>query len=91
MRKRVAILVSGYVQGVFYRATTLKKAKELNLTGFVRNEKDGKVKIVAEGEEKQLEEFIERIKKGTLFANVSKIEVKWDKAQGEFKDFEIRY
>lgn len=91
MRKRVNILVSGYVQGVFYRATVLNGAKELNLTGFVKNEEDGKVMIIAEGKEDDLEKFIERVKRGSLLANISKTEVKWDKAQGEFKDFEIRY
>ena len=91
MRKRAIILVSGLVQGVFYRSEALQEAKRLNLTGWVRNESDGRVKIVAEGEEEQLEKLIEWIKQGPRLAKVDKIEVKWDKEQREFEDFEIIY
>jgi len=91
MRKRIIILVSGIVQGVFFRSSTQKKARKLSLTGFVKNEPDGKVKIVAEGEEKSLEELIKWAKRGPMLAKVNGIEVKWDKAQGEFEDFKIMY
>lgn len=91
MRKRVIILVSGIVQGVFFRSNTQEKAKELNLTGFVRNEPDGRVKIVAEGEEENLEKLIEWAKRGPLLARVNNIEVKYEEAKGEFEDFEIMY
>ena len=91
MKKRVAILVSGLVQGVFYRAETKGKAAELNLVGWVKNESDGSVKIMAEGEEKDLEKLIEWAKKGPTLAKVDKIEVKWDKGRREFKDFDIVY
>lgn len=91
MKKRVIVLVSGSVQGVFYRSETLQKAKELNLTGFVKNEPDGRVKIIAEGVERHLEKLIEWIKQGPTLAKVDKIEVKWDKDKGEFKDFKIVY
>lgn len=91
MQKRAVILVSGLVQGIFYRAETLKEAKELNLTGWVKNELSSFVKIVAEGEEENLEELIKWTKQGPALAKVDKIEVKWEKDRGEFKDFEIRY
>ncbi len=91
MKKRVIILVSGLVQGVFYRSETLHKAKELNLTGFVKNEPDGRVKIIAEGVERHLEKLIEWIKQGPTLAKVDNIEVKWDKDKREFEDFKIVY
>lgn len=91
MRKRVIILVSGLVQGIFYRSNTLEKAKELNLTGWVKNEFSSSVKIVAEGEEENLEKFIEWTKQGPALAKVDKIEVEWERDRGKFKDFEIRY
>lgn len=91
MKKRVTILVSGLVQGIFYRFETSREAKRLNLTGWVKNEIDGKVKIMAEGEEENLEKLIEWAKKGPLLAKVDKIEVKWNKDQKEFEDFEIVY
>jgi acylphosphatase len=79
------------VQGVFYRARASEKAKQLNLTGWVQNEPSGSVKILAEGEEEQLEKLIEWAKQGPALARVDKIEVKWDKAKEEFKYFEIIY
>lgn len=90
MRKRIIILVSGFVQGVFFRANAQKKSKELNLTGFVKNEA-GRVKIVAEGAEKNLEILIEWVKKGPALARVNEIEVKWEENKDEFKDFDIIY
>ena len=91
MKKRVIALVSGSVQGVFYRSETLQKAKELNLTGFVKNEPNGKVEIIAEGEKENLEKLIEWTRQGPTLAKVDKIEVKWDEDKGEFEDFEIVY
>lgn len=91
MRKRVTLSVFGRVQGVFYRSNVLEKAKELNLIGFVKNEPNSCVKILAEGEEENLEKLIEWAKIGPTLAKVDKIEVKWDKEQGEFDDFEIVY
>lgn len=58
MVKQYTIIVSGKVQGVFFRATTKQKADELNISGFARNEPDGCVYIRAEGEEENLQAFI---------------------------------
>lgn len=91
MRKRIIILVSGRVQGVFYRSEAARKANQLNLTGWVKNEPDNSVKILAEGEKEQLEKLIDWAKSGPSLARVDQIDVKWDKDQEEFKDFEIKY
>lgn len=91
MKKRIIVLVSGLVQGVFYRANVLEKAKELHLTGWVKNEADNKLRIVAEGSEDSLEKLIEWTKKGPTLARVDKIEVKWERKREEFEDFEIVY
>lgn len=85
------VLVSGIVQGVFYRDWINKKAKKLGITGFVKNEAGGRVLTVAEGGEEKLKEFVKWVKKGPLLAQVEKIEVEWGKAKGEFTDFEILY
>jgi acylphosphatase len=71
--KRISILVSGKVQGVFYRVSTEKKAKEIGLTGFVRNEPDGKVYIEAQGTEEQLDELVKWCKRGPERAEVDEI------------------
>lgn len=91
MIKRVEIQVFGRVQGVFFRFQANTCAKELDLTGWVKNEEDGSVKIVAEGEKENLQKLIAWTKKGSLFARVDKIEVKWEEGKGEFEKFETKY
>jgi acylphosphatase len=91
MKKRVRLLISGLVQGVFFRDNTKRKAKELGLFGFVRNLIDGRVEAVFEGEKEKIEKMIEWAKEGPSLAKVEKIEIEWQEYQGEFDDFEIRY
>ncbi|MCD6467633.1 MAG: acylphosphatase [Methanomicrobia archaeon] len=87
--KQVHIFVSGRVQGVFYRANTRKKAKELGIRGWVRNLYDGRVEITAEGKEKDLKKFIEWCKKGPELAFVENIKVEWKDYKGNYKDFSV--
>ncbi len=53
--KQVHILVSGRVQGVFFRSRSKEKAEELGVTGWVRNTPDGRVEIIAQAEQETLE------------------------------------
>ncbi|RLG70729.1 MAG: acylphosphatase [Candidatus Iainarchaeum archaeon] len=89
--KRVRIIVSGLVQGVFFRAHTEEWATQLGLKGFVRNLPNGDVEIIAEGEEGKLKELLERVKVGPPAAVVKDVKIEWQKAKNEFKDFRIRY
>lgn len=89
--KRVIIKIYGRVQGVFFRDSARKRAKKLGLVGWVRNEPDKGVMIVAEGGEENLKRLIDWCYNGPMLARVDKVEVKWEEAKGEFKDFEIRY
>ena len=89
--KRIVLKIFGRVQGVLFRFNALIKARQLNLTGWVRNESDDTVKIMAEGKEENLKKLIDWCQAGPLFAKVVKVEVKWGKAIGEFKDFSIKY
>ncbi|MCD6547586.1 MAG: acylphosphatase [Nanoarchaeota archaeon] len=88
--KRFHIFVSGRVQGVFFRANAVNVAKTLGIKGWVRNRKDGRVEIVAEGEDEKLKEFIKWVKKGPILAKVTKVEIKEETPAGEFKEFERR-
>lgn len=72
--KHLKIIVSGKVQGVFYRASAKEKADEWNIKGFVRNEPNGDVYIEAEGEEDMLYKFIKWCNIGPARAKVEKIE-----------------
>ncbi len=88
--KRLKIDVNGKVQKVGYRDVVSEIARELGLRGTVRNlEDEVSVEIIAEGEEKQLKEFLELINIKKYPIDVLKIEVKEEKATGEFKYFKI--
>lgn len=90
-RSRVHILISGRVQGVFFRATVESIAKQFGLSGYVKNLPDGRVEIVAEGEKSALEHLINWARKGTRLAKVEGVRVGWQEPTGEFEDFRIEY
>lgn len=85
----VNIRVFGNVQGVFFRRNTQQKAEELGVTGWVRNDRDGSVEIMATGERETLEKFIKWCKKGPPLAKVKKVEVDWPNVEESFEDFSI--
>ena len=91
MDKRITLKIYGRVQRVFFRDSTRRKAKKLGLNGWVRNEKDGTVMIIAEGEEKGLKELINWCYNGSMLARVEKVEAEWNKASNEFRNFKIKY
>ncbi|GJQ58638.1 MAG: acylphosphatase [Candidatus Scalindua sp.] len=86
---RAHIFVKGRVQGVFFRASTREEACRLDLTGWVKNCKDGRVEAVFEGRKENVEKAVEWCKTGPPGANVTDIEVKAEQATGTFKTFTI--
>ncbi|MGQ9477862.1 MAG: acylphosphatase [Candidatus Bipolaricaulia bacterium] len=91
MNRRVHLLISGRVQGVFYRAHTRDEARLLGLKGWVRNLPDGRVEAVVEGEEEKIKRLIDWCHQGPPGAVVRGVEAHWEGFRGEFTDFEIRY
>lgn len=87
---RVHIFVSGSVQGVFFRAETQRKARELGVFGWVRNTNNGRVEAIFEGEKERVEKIIAWTKKGPSGAVIKKVDVVWEEYKGEFKNFEIK-
>jgi len=83
--------VYGIVQGVFYRDFVKRTAKKNKIVGTVQNQKDGNVFICAEGEEEDLKTFLEKIRKGSFFSRIEKIEASWLPIQSNFTDFSIVY
>ena len=75
MQQTISILVSGKVQGVFFRQTAKEKALELILTGEVKNLQDGNVHIVVTGTQEQLTLFTDWCKKGPPRAVVAGVEI----------------
>ena len=89
--KRVTVVVTGLVQGVSFRYYTRREAKQLGLTGWVRNEADGTVTVVAEGQSDSLRDLLRFLGKGPPAARVRNIEANWTPASGEFVSFEVRF
>lgn len=89
MKRAAKFLVSGSVQGVFYRKFVKEHADSLLLKGYVRNLKDGGVEVLVEGEEKKIEELEEKLKEGPEFSQVRKVDREERKWTGEFKEFKI--
>lgn len=81
--KHITIIVSGKVQGVFFRASAKEAANKLNINGFAQNQTDGSVYIEAEGDEEKLNQFVEWCKQGPPRAEVINVEVH----EGELKSF----
>ena len=89
--ERAHIIVHGLVQGVFFRANTIKMAGELGLKGYAKNMPDGTVEIVAEGPKDNINKLIDYCKKSPGASEVSKIDVKFGKAKNEFGGFEVKH
>lgn len=89
--RRIRVLISGKVQGVFFRAYTKEEAHRLGLKGWVRNLPDGRVEALFEGEENAINEMIKWCHKGPPSAVVTKVEIKEEPYSGEYKTFEIKY
>jgi len=87
--KRIHAFVSGSVQGVFFRSFARNEAAKLGLTGFARNLDDGRVEIVAEGDEDKLTGLIEILKTKHPIAQVENIDAEWNEAKKEFNNFRI--
>lgn len=91
MKKRLLISIVGKVQGVTYRGNTKKYAESLNIKGWVKNNSDGAVSIVAEGEEEKLQQLVEWCEEGPRYANVKKISTSWENYIGDLHGFDIIY
>jgi acylphosphatase len=88
----VQIAVYGLVQGVFFRYFTEQKARQLGLTGYVRNlPQEGTVEVRAEGERNKLETLINYLKVGPPTAKVTDVITKWSEYTGSYSAFHIRH
>lgn len=89
-RKTRGFLISGCVQGVFYRASTEIKARSLGISGWVRNLADGRVEVVATGEDASLDEIEKWLWEGPEKARVKMVEV-YTEPLTQFDGFHTRY
>jgi acylphosphatase len=89
-RIRTRVLVSGRVQGVWFRGSTQDRARELGLSGWARNLVDGRVEAVFEGEEEAVRAALSYVREGPPHARVSDVEVHDEPPMGESGEFRIR-
>lgn len=91
MTKRVHVFYAGRVQGVGFRMTVEETAQALGVVGWVKNLRDGRVELIAEAEELQLNRFLEALRTGPMKNFIQRIDVTWGHASDTFDEFEIRY
>lgn len=91
MQKQVTLKIYGRVQGVFFRMHTQRKARTLGLGGWAKNEHDGSVTVVAQGDEDKLKKFVDWTYHGSEFAHVNDVKIEWSEPKENFTNFEIKY
>ena len=89
--QRLEAQVTGRVQGVGFRHFVRSQARRLGVDGWVRNESDGSVRLVAEGPREALDDLLKRLETGPAGARVLDVRPDWFEASGEFSGFTVRF
>ncbi len=89
--KTVHAVVSGKVQGVFFRDSTRIEAERLGLSGWVRNKGDGSVEALISGQESKVDQMVKWLYQGSPMSKVSGVEVEVAASPGNLDGFDIRY
>ncbi len=84
---RAHLIIEGRVQGVFFRASTVRVSRENSIRGWVRNKAGGAVEAVIEGNKSAVEEVIKWCRGGPPMARVEDVKVTWEEYEGKFRDF----
>ncbi len=85
------VIITGKVQGVFFRAYTKDAAEKYMITGWVRNKKNGSVEAVIKGKRKNMKQMIQWLHKGSPASSVDEIIIENQNGLSDFTDFKIRY
>lgn len=88
---RARAVISGRVQGVFFRLETKKAAARYGVFGWVKNQRDGTVAAVFEGTKENVDLILAWCKQGPPYAKVLDVDVTWEEYKGEFNGFEVAY
>ena len=89
-RVRLRMVVSGRVQGVFFRAAAAAQARRLGVCGYARNLDDGTVEIVGEGARPALDQLAAWAQQGPRTARVDDVRLEWSGMLEEFAQFRVR-
>ena len=84
------LIISGKVQGVFYRTSCQEVAQGLGLAGWARNLSTGQVEVLAQGEKEKIEKLIEWCKKGPPGARVNEVRTEWQDLSGKISNFTVK-
>ncbi|MCD6353791.1 MAG: acylphosphatase [Proteobacteria bacterium] len=88
---RAHVIITGVVQGVFFRAHTQKEAEKHTVFGWVKNKEDETVEAVFEGKQAEVEALVQWCHTGPPFSQVDQIDIKWGNYTGKFLRFSILY
>ena len=87
---RAHVWVRGRVQNVGFRAHVEYTARQIGVTGWVRNVGYDTVEALAEGTREKIDPFLEAVKTGPRGAHVDESRVEWENPTGEFESFQVR-
>jgi len=90
LRKCAEVYYSGRVHGVGFRFTAQNISSKYSISGHVKNLYDGRVEIIAEGEKKEVESFLEAVYKA-MEPNIDKFSINWFEFSGRFNGFSVEY
>ena len=88
---RARVVISGRVQGVFFRLETKRAAEKYGVFGWVKNQRDGTVAALFEGSKENVDSMLEWCKQGPPLAKVQSVDVEWGDYKSEFNGFEVTY
>ena len=88
---RAHIIITGIVQGVFFRVETQRAAQRYGVNGWVRKKRDGTVESVIEAERQKVASMLDWCREGPPRAVVNKVDVEWEKYIGEMVDFRVTH
>lgn len=91
MKELRHLRIHGKVQGVGYRFFATRVARRLGLKGSIQNLRDGSVEATVEGEKEKIDEWIEELKEGPRYAEVTQIEQETKEFTGRLGDFDVKF
>ena len=90
-KARAHAIITGIVQGVFFRVETQRAAERIGVNGWVRNKRDGSVEAVFEGDRDRVDEVLQWCHQGASRSTVTNVDVQWQDYSGEYTEFQITY
>jgi acylphosphatase len=90
MKKRAEVYYEGRVQGVGFRYTAVDDALKFAVSGYVKNVFDGRGEVVVEGEEKDVQSFLDRLY-NDMSRYISKLNINWMPDLGNMEGFTVKY